>query len=101
MHDFPQNDWKERYWGGLDNYNRFLKVKLQYDPNNYFTCYHCVGYDSAVSGVEPALCPQESVSCTCNNNLNGTCSIYANSSSTILKNNFSLILMMILSLLIF
>jgi hypothetical protein len=100
MHDFPQNDWKERYWGGLANYNRMLNVKLQYDPNNYFTCYHCIGYDSVASGIEPTLCPSEDRTCTCNNNPKGTCSIYAFSSSKHFSESISLFGMMILTFLL-
>lgn len=74
MHDFPANDWKERYWGSIDNYNKMMVVKTKFDPNNYFTCYHCVGFEEEFSGPEPALCPSEAASCTCNNNPLGQCS---------------------------
>jgi hypothetical protein len=45
QNNFSSNDWKERYWGNLDNYNKLLAVKNNYDPDNFFSCYHCVGYE--------------------------------------------------------
>ena len=39
----PSHDWKNDFWG--DNYVDLLKVKVKYDPNNLFFCYHCVGSD--------------------------------------------------------
>lgn len=74
-HNFTvsNNDWKQRYWGGIDNYNKLVAVKNQYDPSNVFTCYHCIGYDEITQGLEPAIC--EVSSCTCTNNPWGKCSI--------------------------
>lgn len=69
QHNFPSNDWKERYWGNLDNYNKLLAVKNKYDPDNFFSCYHCVGYE--MKNEDPAVCP--AVSCTCSNTPNGVC----------------------------
>jgi hypothetical protein len=74
-HNFAKDDWKERYWGGIETYNRLLNVKNVYDPYNIFTCYHCIGYDYDFYGPEPALCGTSS--CSCSNNVNGTCSIKA------------------------
>ena len=37
-------DWKRDYWGE-ENYKRLLAIKLKYDPENFFTCHHCVGSD--------------------------------------------------------
>jgi len=67
------NDWKERYWGGLDNYNRLLQVKQKYDPDNTFTCYHCVGWNLDDT-TEPVICPKND--CSCSNNPNGECVNY-------------------------
>lgn len=36
-------DWKTAYWGG--HYDRLLAIKKAWDPNNVFTCHHCVGSD--------------------------------------------------------
>ena len=69
-HNFPSNDWTSRYWGTLDNYNRLLAVKQKYDPQNLFTCYHCVGYVPD-SNVISAVCPVNN--CTCTNTPNGVC----------------------------
>eukprot|EP01064_Diplonema_japonicum_P017715 TRINITY_DN25_c0_g1_i7.p1 TRINITY_DN25_c0_g1~~TRINITY_DN25_c0_g1_i7.p1 ORF type:complete len:539 (+),score=145.78 TRINITY_DN25_c0_g1_i7:140-1756(+) len=70
QHNFPENDWKERYWGSMENYNRLLGVKRVYDPFNAITCYHCVGWNFADS-VDPAVCPEQD--CTCSNNPSGAC----------------------------
>ena len=39
------SNWKTDTWGSEENYDRLLKVKQRYDPNQLFTCYYCVGYD--------------------------------------------------------
>lgn len=36
-------NWKTAYWGG--HYDRLLAIKQQWDPDNVFTCLHCVGSD--------------------------------------------------------
>jgi hypothetical protein len=77
QHNFPasSNDWKDRYWGGLDNYNKLLAVKQKYDPNNTFTCYHCIGYVGETN-IVPSVCPQDS--CTCTNTPSGGCASIPN-----------------------
>ncbi|XP_045158878.2 uncharacterized protein LOC123524621 [Mercenaria mercenaria] len=40
-------NWKDDYWG--EHYNRLLEIKRRYDPENFLTCYHCVG--SEVRGI--------------------------------------------------
>eukprot|EP01084_Bolivina_argentea_P269841 458715_1 len=35
-------DYKELYWTN-NHYNRLLKVKQKWDPNQVFWCFHCVG----------------------------------------------------------
>ncbi|RNA01828.1 FAD-linked oxidoreductase -like [Brachionus plicatilis] len=72
QHNFPQNDWKERYWGGMDNYNKLLEAKVKLDPENLFTCYHCVGYERQFNEM-PSVCPQDG--CTCSNTPNGVCAV--------------------------
>jgi hypothetical protein len=69
QHNFVNDDLRERYWGGIDNYNKLISVKI-YDPLNKMSCYHCVGYER-VENEEPAICP--AVSCTCSNNPQGKC----------------------------
>eukprot|EP01084_Bolivina_argentea_P189040 325228_1 len=36
-------DWKQQFWGS--HYNKLLKVKKRWDPNQVFWCSHCVGSD--------------------------------------------------------
>ena len=60
QHDFQSDDWKERYWGGMDNYNRLLAVKKQVDPGNVFTCYHCIGYER-FQNEDPSVCSVDKV----------------------------------------
>ena len=36
-------NWKRDYWGG--HYDRLLTIKRRWDPDNVFTCLHCVGSD--------------------------------------------------------
>eukprot|EP01064_Diplonema_japonicum_P009262 TRINITY_DN16730_c0_g1_i1.p1 TRINITY_DN16730_c0_g1~~TRINITY_DN16730_c0_g1_i1.p1 ORF type:complete len:530 (+),score=127.96 TRINITY_DN16730_c0_g1_i1:46-1635(+) len=74
QHNFPQNDWRERYWGGLDNYLRLRAVKLRYDPWNFLTCHHCVGWQFDEE-VDPAVCPESG--CSCSNTPRGECATYA------------------------
>jgi len=37
------DSWKQRYWG--KNYDKLLKIKQKWDPDNVFWCRHCVGSD--------------------------------------------------------
>ena len=39
----PSPDWKMVFWG--KHYVDLLVVKIRYDPDNLFSCYHCVGSD--------------------------------------------------------
>ena len=70
QHNFPKGDWQQRYWGGMDNYNKLLSVKQKYDPQNMLSCYHCVGYES-FENEDPSVCP--AVHCTCSNTPQGVC----------------------------
>ena len=36
-------NWKFDYWG--EHYLDLLKQKVRYDPDNFFSCHHCVGSD--------------------------------------------------------
>ena len=38
--------WREDYWGKI-NYERLVQIKQRYDPDNFFTCKHCVNSDNA------------------------------------------------------
>ena len=42
--------WKEDFWG--EHYHDLLQVKEQYDPDNLFTCFHCVGSDKIYDDEE-------------------------------------------------
>jgi FAD/FMN-containing dehydrogenase len=88
--NFPANDWKERYWGGLENYNKLLAVKNKYDPDNFFSCYHCVGYER-VDNENPSVCPTDE--CTCSNTPQGACAntlplVGLNGARRIFQNHF-------------
>ena len=39
--DYFEPDWQNSFWGV--NYPRLLSIKKKYDPDNLFTCHHCVG----------------------------------------------------------
>ncbi len=39
--DYFEPNWQESLWG--PNYPKLLEVKKKYDPDNFFTCHHCVG----------------------------------------------------------
>lgn len=56
----------------MEKYNKLLEVKEKYDKENFFTCYHCVGWNEKKE-VEPALCPEED--CSCSNTDEGVCAI--------------------------
>ena len=53
-----------------------LAVKNKYDPENYLTCYHCIGYNLDTR-VNPNVCPQQG--CSCSNTPNGTCAYFNDS----------------------
>ena len=57
-------DWKQEYWGPAERYGRLLNIKDEWDPENIFTCHHCVGSDREYTFHElPPL--DESHSCRC------------------------------------
>ncbi|KRX05609.1 FAD-binding, type 2 [Pseudocohnilembus persalinus] len=56
-------NWEKRYWGKNKYYRKLLKVKRQYDPENFLTCYHCIGYNQDEEAA-PALCPTNNCSCS-------------------------------------
>jgi len=39
--DYTDEQWQSRLWGS--NYAELLRTKRKYDPDNVFTCHHCVG----------------------------------------------------------
>lgn len=39
--DYFEPNWQQSFWG--TNYEKLLAIKRKYDPNNLFTCHHCVG----------------------------------------------------------
>jgi hypothetical protein len=39
--DYFLSDWQHALWG--TNYSPLLKIKNRFDPDNLFTCHHCVG----------------------------------------------------------
>ena len=39
--DYFEENWQDAFWG--INYPRLLEIKQKYDPENVFTCHHCVG----------------------------------------------------------
>ncbi|XP_045170606.2 uncharacterized protein LOC123533020 [Mercenaria mercenaria] len=43
--------WREDFWG--DHYTRLLKIKRKYDPENFFTCHHCVGSETKGKSTTP------------------------------------------------
>ena len=43
--DEDNDNWKEEYWGPGENYDRLLRTKQKYDPDQMFWCHHCVGSD--------------------------------------------------------
>ena len=43
-------NWKDDFWG--DHYADLLKIKDYYDPDNFSTCFHCVGSDKTYKDDE-------------------------------------------------
>mmetsp|Transcript_69489 Transcript_69489/g.175184 ORF Transcript_69489/g.175184 Transcript_69489/m.175184 type:complete len:597 (+) Transcript_69489:63-1853(+) len=43
--DYTEEQWQSRFWGS--NYAELLRTKRKYDPDNVFTCHHCVGSEEA------------------------------------------------------
>jgi FAD/FMN-containing dehydrogenase len=39
--DYFEKDWGQQFWG--ENYPKLIAIKKKYDPENFFTCHHCVG----------------------------------------------------------
>eukprot|EP01084_Bolivina_argentea_P165767 287920_1 len=43
----PECNWKQQFYGE-SHYEKLLKVKQKWDPNQVFWCYHCVGSDQSI-----------------------------------------------------
>ena len=43
--DYNEPDWQEAFWGS-QNHVRLSDIKNQWDPDNIFHCYHCIGLES-------------------------------------------------------
>jgi FAD/FMN-containing dehydrogenase len=43
--DYFEPDWQRTFWG--ENYTRLLAIKRRVDPDNLFSCHHCVGSERA------------------------------------------------------
>eukprot|EP00218_Dolichomastix_sp_CCMP3274_P009728 CAMPEP_0170140118 /NCGR_PEP_ID=MMETSP0033_2-20121228/6147_1 /TAXON_ID=195969 /ORGANISM="Dolichomastix tenuilepis, Strain CCMP3274" /LENGTH=656 /DNA_ID=CAMNT_0010376309 /DNA_START=102 /DNA_END=2072 /DNA_ORIENTATION=- len=50
---YIEPDWERSFWG--DNLERLQELKLRYDPNKRFNCWHCVGWEEPA----PAPAPEE------------------------------------------
>ncbi len=48
--DYFEPDWQNSFWGV--NYSKLLSIKQKYDPDNVFTCHHCVGSEKEKNGIE-------------------------------------------------
>ncbi|WAR20982.1 A2478-like protein [Mya arenaria] len=55
--------WKEDFWG-TENYERLLLIKRRYDPDNFFTCHHCVASD-VIDKTDPRPAPPVGHAFTC------------------------------------
>ena len=50
--DYFEPNWQREFWG--NNYPRLLAIKQKYDPNNLFTCHHCVGSEARDATSSPS-----------------------------------------------
>ena len=49
---YHMENWQYRYWG--ENYEKLKQIKKKYDPDQVFSCYHCVESDlSSGSSLSP------------------------------------------------
>ena len=49
--DYHTENWKEEFWGG--NYKALQDVKKIWDPENFFSCHHCVRVDNPTDPCTP------------------------------------------------
>ncbi len=42
--DYFEPNWQQSFWG--PNYSKLLDIKRKYDPDNFFTCHHCIGSEN-------------------------------------------------------
>ena len=52
--DGDNPDWQRDYWG-MKNYARLFGIKRRVDPDNFFTCHHCVGSYTYTYGTSYAM----------------------------------------------
>ncbi|TLD32446.1 FAD binding domain-containing protein [Venturia nashicola] len=50
-----EKDWKTTFYGGGERYEKLLKIKQKYDPNNVLWCFPCVGGDVFSEGKDGKL----------------------------------------------
>ncbi|KAG2230460.1 hypothetical protein BDF21DRAFT_468414 [Thamnidium elegans] len=46
--DILEPKWRQSFWGD-DNYDRLVIIKQKYDPNNFFNCWKCIGWDESMA----------------------------------------------------
>ena len=49
-HCMSPGQWQQRLWG-QEVYDRLLRIKQTWDPENIFACRHCVGDEAQPSGA--------------------------------------------------
>lgn len=50
-----EKDWKTTFYGGGERYEKLLKIKQKYDPQNVLWCFPCVGGDVFKEGKDGKL----------------------------------------------
>jgi FAD/FMN-containing dehydrogenase len=50
-----EKDWKTTFYGGGERYEKLLKIKQKYDPQNVLWCFPCVGGDVFTEGKDGKL----------------------------------------------
>ncbi|KAI9359410.1 hypothetical protein BD770DRAFT_319845 [Pilaira anomala] len=49
--DILEPNWTESFWGDA-NYKRLVEIKQKYDPDNFFNCWKCIGWDETMATTD-------------------------------------------------
>ena len=68
--DYYLKNWQEAFWGPSKRYDRLLRAKQRFDPNNIFSCHQCVGAPANENKLQCGEMPHEDCAMAAGSSLN-------------------------------